>query len=89
MDGLLLAGGVVTSIPLVLFAYGARQIPYSTVGVLQFIAPSLQLLCGLVVFGEPFESARATGFALIWIGLAIYAANALWRSRPLKPATNV
>ena len=86
VDGLLLVGGVVTSIPLVLFAYGARRIPYSTIGVLQFIAPSLQLLCGLVVFGEPFESARATGFALIWIGLAIYAANALWRNRSLKPA---
>ena len=83
---LLLVGGVVTSVPLFLFAYGARRVPYSTIGVLQFIAPSLQLLCGLIVFGEPFESARATGFALIWIGLAIYAANALWRARPLKPA---
>jgi len=87
VNALLLIGGVVTSIPLFLFAYGARRVPYSTIGVLQFIAPSLQLLCGLIVFREPFESARATGFALIWIGLAIYAANALWRARPLKPAT--
>jgi chloramphenicol-sensitive protein RarD len=86
VDGLLLIGGVVTSIPLFLFAYGARRVPYSTIGVLQFIAPSLQLLCGLVVFGEPFETARATGFALIWMGLAIYAVNALWRARLLKPA---
>lgn len=86
VDVLLLAGGVVTSIPLFLFAFGARRVPYSTIGVIQFIAPSLQLVCGLVVFGEPFESARATGFVLIWIGLAIYAANALWRARPLKPA---
>jgi chloramphenicol-sensitive protein RarD len=86
VDGLLLIAGVVTSIPLFLFAYGARRVPYSTIGVLQFIAPSLQLLCGLVVFGEPFESARATGFVLIWIGLAIYAANALWRARTLRPA---
>ena len=77
---------MVTSVPLFLFAFGARRIPYSTIGVIQFIAPSLQLVCGLVVFGEPFESARATGFVLIWIGLAIYAANALWRARPLKPA---
>lgn len=87
VDALLLFSGVVTSIPLVLFAYGARQVPYSTIGVLQFIAPSMQLVCGLVVFGEPFESARLTGFVLIWTGLAIYAANALWRARPLKPAT--
>ena len=86
VDGLLLIGGVVTSIPLFLFAYGARRVPYSTIGVLQFIAPSLQLLCGLVVFGEPFESARATGFALIWMGLAIYAVNAVWRARSLRPA---
>jgi chloramphenicol-sensitive protein RarD len=83
---LLLAGGVVTSVPLFLFAYGARRVPYSTIGVLQFIAPSMQLACGLIVFGEPFESARATGFVLIWTGLVIYAANALWRARSLKPA---
>jgi chloramphenicol-sensitive protein RarD len=86
VDGLLLAGGVVTSVPLFLFAYGARRVPYSTIGVLQFIAPSMQLACGLIVFGEPFESARATGFVLIWIGLVIYAVNALWRARSLKPA---
>lgn len=84
--GLLLAGGVVTSVPLVLFAFGARQVPYSTIGVLQFIAPTLQLLCGLLVFREPFESTRATGFVLIWIGLLIYALNALWRARSPKVA---
>src|SRR5690349_20678616 len=81
VDALLLAGGIVTSVPLFLFAYGARRVPYSTIGVIQFIAPTLQLVCGLVVFHEPFESARATGFVLIWIGLAIYAGNALWRAR--------
>jgi chloramphenicol-sensitive protein RarD len=86
VDALLLAGGVVTSVPLFLFAYGARRVPYSTIGVLQFIAPSLQFVCGLAVFGEHFDPARATGFVLIWVGLAIYAANALWRSRALKPA---
>lgn len=78
---LLLAGGVVTSVPLVLFAFGARQVPYSTIGVLQFIAPSLQLACGLVVFGESLAPARAMGFALIWVGLLIYIANALWQAR--------
>ena len=79
VDALLLLGGVVTSIPLVLFAFGARQVPYSTIGVLQFIAPSLQLMCGLVVFGETLEPVRATGFVLIWIGLLVYMGNALWR----------
>ncbi len=85
VNTLLLAGGVVTSVPLVLFAFGARQVPYSTIGVLQFIAPSLQLVCGLVVFGESLASARATGFVLIWIGLLIYIVNALWRARGSAP----
>jgi chloramphenicol-sensitive protein RarD len=86
VDGLLLAGGIVTAVPLVFFAFGARQVPYSTIGVLQFIAPSMQLACGLLVFGEKLEGARATGFVLIWIGLLIYVANALWRARSFKPA---
>ncbi len=78
VDVLLLLSGVVTAVPLVLFAYGARRIPLSTMGVIQFIGPTLQLVCGLVVFGEPFPASRATGFVLIWIGLAIYAVNG-WR----------
>jgi chloramphenicol-sensitive protein RarD len=81
---LLLAGGVVTSVPLVLFAYGARQVPYSTIGVLQFIAPTLQLVCGLVVFHESLDAGRATGFVLIWVGLLIYIANALWQARSAR-----
>jgi len=81
VDGLLLAGGVVTSVPLFLFAYGARLVPFSTIGVLQFIAPSMQLVCGLVVFGEPLESTRLAGFVLIWIGLLIYVGNALRQAR--------
>jgi chloramphenicol-sensitive protein RarD len=88
VTALLLVGGVVTSVPLFLFSYGARRVPYSTIGVIQFIAPSMQLACGLIVFGEPFESARATGFVLIWAGLVIYAGNALWRSRSLRPVTS-
>ena len=87
VDVLLLLSGIVTSVPLFLFAYGARRVPYSTIGVIQFIGPSLQLVCGLVVFGEPFEAARASGFVLIWVGLLIYIANALWRARSFKPAT--
>ena len=84
IDVLLLVSGVITSVPLFLFSYGARRIPYSTVGVIQFIAPSLQLLCGLIVFKEPFAPARATGFALIWMGLLIYVVNALWRARSFR-----
>jgi chloramphenicol-sensitive protein RarD len=84
VTALLLAGGVVTSVPLVLFAFGARQVPYSTIGVLQFIAPSLQLVCGLVVFKESLDGARAAGFVLIWIGLLVYIANALWQAQTAR-----
>jgi chloramphenicol-sensitive protein RarD len=81
IDALLLGSGVVTAVPLYLFAYGARLIPYSTLGLIQYLAPSLQLACGLIAFGEPFERHRAVGFVLIWTALAIYAADGLWRAR--------
>ncbi len=82
IDGLLLGSGVITALPLFLFAYGARLIPYSTMGLLQYIAPSLQLILGLMVFGETLQHSRAVGFALIWAALGIYAADGLWRARP-------
>jgi chloramphenicol-sensitive protein RarD len=78
---LLIGSGLITAIPLFLFAYGARALPYSTVGVLQYIAPTLQLLCGVVLYHESFGPARAAGFALIWMALLIYAADGLWRAR--------
>jgi len=77
---LLVGSGLVTAIPLFLFAYGARALPYSTVGVLQYIAPTLQLMCGVVFFGEAFGPALAAGFVLIWLALLIYAADGLWRA---------
>ena len=79
-DLLLLGSGIATAVPLALFAYGARRIPLSTVGLTQYIGPTMQLLCGVFFFGEPFPRARAIGFALIWCALAIYAANGLRRS---------
>lgn len=78
---LLIGSGLVTAIPLFLFAYGARALPYSTVGVLQYIAPSLQLVCGVYLFHESFGTRRAAGFAVIWLALVIYATDGLWRSR--------
>ncbi|HUQ12601.1 MAG TPA: EamA family transporter RarD [Steroidobacteraceae bacterium] len=83
---LLLVGGVVTSIPLVLFAFGARLVPYSTIGVLQFIAPTMQLACGLVVFDESIGAERSAGFTLIWIGLLVYIGNALFQARLRRQA---
>lgn len=83
----LLAGcGIVTAVPLFLFAYGARLLPYSTVGVLQYIGPSLQLACGVLFYHESFGPARAAGFGLLWAALLLYAADSLWRARALARA---
>jgi chloramphenicol-sensitive protein RarD len=81
IDLLLLLGGPITAVPLVLFAYGARRIPYSLVGVLQYIGPTLQFLIAVLIFKEPFAGPRVVGFVLIWTALVIYGADGLWRSR--------
>lgn len=79
---LLLAGsGLITALPLALFATGARLIPYSVVGVIQYIGPTLQLLLGLTLYGEPFPPARVAGFALIWAGLAVFAVDGMLPGR--------
>jgi chloramphenicol-sensitive protein RarD len=78
----LLAGGLVTAVPLAFFSFGARRIPYSTVGVAQYISPSIQLALGVFLFGEAFPPARAVGFAFIWTALAIYAGDGLLRAPP-------
>src|SRR5215470_4873594 len=78
---LLVGGGVITAIPLFLFAYAARALPYSTTGVMQYITPTLQLLSGVALYHESFGPARAAGFALLWVALLIYAADEVWRAR--------
>jgi chloramphenicol-sensitive protein RarD len=78
---LLIGSGIVTAVPLFLFAYAARLLPYSTVGVLQYIAPSLQLVCGVLFYHESFGPTRAAGFCLVWVALLLYAADGLWRAR--------
>jgi chloramphenicol-sensitive protein RarD len=80
-DVLLIASGPLTAFTLFLFAYGTRLLPYSTVGLLQYIAPSLQFVCGVFVLHEPFDRARAIGFAVIWAALAIYAGEGVRLSR--------
>lgn len=80
---LLLLSGVATAVPLALFSYGARRVRLSTVGVCQYIGPSIQLGLGIVLFAEPFGLSRAIGFALIWAALALYAGNGLWQGRQL------
>jgi chloramphenicol-sensitive protein RarD len=83
-DTLLVLAGVATALPLAGFAYGARRIPYSLVGILQYISPTLQLLLGVLVFGEGFDRAQAIGFGAIWAALAIYAVDG-WRTSRRRP----
>ena len=84
--GLLVFGGVLTSLPLIGFAAAVQRIPYSLVGLLQYISPTLQLLVGVLVLHEPFGQERAIGFGFIWLALSLYAAEGLLRSRRTKPA---
>ncbi|HEY5762495.1 MAG TPA: EamA family transporter RarD [Rhodocyclaceae bacterium] len=78
IDWLLVAAGLVTSLPLVLFAFGARRLRMATMGFLQYLAPTLMFGLGVLVYDEPFGAGRLTTFALIWAGLAIYSWEA-WR----------
>lgn len=77
---LLLLGGV-TAIPLLLFASGARQVPLSTLGLLQYIAPTLQFLTGIFLYNEPFTTDRLIGFGIIWFALMVFSAEGLLARR--------
>ena len=78
---LVFSSGIITAIPLLLFAYAARRIRLSTLGLLQYFSPTVQLALGVWVFHEPFSRARFVGFGFIWAGLALYTADNLWRQR--------
>ena len=80
VNALLVGCGPITAVPLFLFAYGTRLIPYSTVGLLLYITPSLQLLSGIFLYHEAFTGARAFGFGMIWLALVIYAGDGVWRA---------
>ena len=83
LSALLVFGGILTALPLIGFAYAVQRIPLSTVGVMQYIAPTLQFLIGVFVLHEPFDRARLIGFACIWLSLAIFVGEGLWRGRRL------
>lgn len=72
---LLLCSGWITSVPLVWFGFAASRIPISTLGLLQYVSPSLQFLLGWLVYGEPLDAARLPGFLCIWAALVVYGAE--------------
>jgi chloramphenicol-sensitive protein RarD len=81
LDGWLLLSGPLTALPLLLFTAGARRLRLVTVGLLQYISPTLQLALGVWVFGESFDPTRLTGFMLIWAALALYSADTIAATR--------
>jgi chloramphenicol-sensitive protein RarD len=81
-DLLLFGAGVVTTIPLLMFASAARQIPLTTVGVLQYIAPTLQFLIGVFIYKEPFDRTHLIGFGIVWIALIIFWVENYLAHRP-------
>ena len=78
---LLVSSGVATAVPLLLFAASARRIPLSTVGVLQYLTPTMQLAIGVFVYGEPMPPARLVGFAIVWVALAVFTVDLLRHAR--------
>jgi len=80
-DFLLVAGGLVTVVPLLLFATAVRRVPLSVIGILQYIAPTIQFLLGVYVFHEPFTRTQLTGFGLVWLGLVVFTLDSV-RPRP-------
>jgi chloramphenicol-sensitive protein RarD len=82
MDAMLVVcSGVATTLPLVCFGHAARTISLTTLGILQFLGPSLQFLIGWKLYGEPMPATRLLAFALIWAAIAIYAADSILRER--------
>lgn len=84
---LLIGAGAITAVPLIMFAAGVRLIPLTTLGILQFISPTIQFLLGVLVFGESFNLQRLAGFSLVWIALIVFTAeNFITRRRTIREA---
>jgi chloramphenicol-sensitive protein RarD len=78
---LLAFAGVATAIPLLMFGAAAREIPLNVIGILQYIAPTIQFLIGILVFREPFSLSQLVGFSFIWIALVLYTIESLFQTR--------
>jgi chloramphenicol-sensitive protein RarD len=80
-DLLMVGAGLVTTIPLLMFAGAAHRIPLTTVGLMQYLAPTLQFLIGVFIYHEPFSSQQLIGFGIVWIGLLVFASESLYHRR--------
>ncbi len=88
VTALLLSAGVVTSVPLVAFTAASRRIPLSTLGLIQYLTPTLHFLLAVLAFGEPLRTAHLVTFGLIWTGLAVYALDSWSGSRSIPSVRN-
>ncbi|WP_327753603.1 EamA family transporter RarD [Sphingobium sp. SJ10-10] len=84
---LLIIAGAVTTVPLVLFATAAQRLSMTTLGLLQYLAPTLQFLCGTLLFGEKLTAGQMASFALIWLSLILFATDSLTAARRNRLAT--
>jgi len=80
-NGLLMGAGLMTTIPLLLFGAATRRIPLSLIGMIQYIAPTLQFLIGVLVYKEPLSGSRLMGFALVWLALLIFVVEGIMNQR--------
>ena len=78
---LLIGVGIVTAVPLLFFAAAARRITLTNLGLLQYIAPTIQFLLGIYIFGEAFGKEQLVGFSMIWLALIVYSFESIWVSR--------
>ena len=77
--------GLITIIPLLLFASAAPRVPLSTIGILQYVNPTMQFLLGVLVYREPFTHHRLIGFSMVWAGLILFWLEGLYARRNLAP----
>jgi chloramphenicol-sensitive protein RarD len=80
---LLVGAGAITTIPLLLFSSAAKILPLSMIGILQYIAPTIAFLLGVLVYKETFDIAQLIGFGFVWLALALFAADGLWVRRTM------
>lgn len=87
-SALLMISGPLTAIPLILFSYASQRVTMATVGLVQYLNPTLQFLCAVLVFGEPFGPVDAVAFGLIWTALALYSGASLRQDRLRRRASS-
>ena len=78
---MLISAGIATAAPLLLFGIGAKKIPLSTIGLMQYITPTMQMTIAIFIAGEQLEPARWIGYVIIWVAVAVFAADIVLRHR--------